>query len=144
HVNSRRSDEPYIKINCANLPKELVESTLFGHLKGAFTGAISDQKGAFDEADGGTLLLDEITEIDINVQAKLLRVLQENEFYRVGSQKPITCDVRIIATSNRNIAQSIANNNFREDLYYRLNVFPITIPTLRNRKSDIPLLVDFF
>ena len=144
HVNSRRSDEPYIKINCANLPKELVESTLFGHIKGAFTGAISDQKGAFDEADGGTLLLDEITEIDINVQAKLLRVLQEKEFYRVGSQKPHTCDVRVIATSNRNIAQAISDNNFREDLYYRLNVFPISIPALRNRKSDIPLLADFF
>ena len=144
HVNSNRANGPYIKINCANLPSELVESTLFGHIKGAFTGAISDRKGAFDAAEGGTLLLDEITEIDINVQAKLLRVLQENEFYRVGSQKPLQANVRIVATSNRNIAQSIADKEFREDLYYRLNVFPIEIPPLRNRKSDIPLLVNYF
>lgn len=144
HINSNRAKKPYIKINCANLPTELVESTLFGHLKGSFTGAISDRKGAFDEANGGTLLLDEITEIDINVQAKLLRVLQEKEFYRVGSQKPIRSDVRILATSNRNIGQAIADGDFREDLYYRLNVFPISIPPLRERKSDIPLLANFF
>lgn len=144
HANSNRADRPYIKINCANLPSELVESTLFGHIKGAFTGAISDRKGAFDAAEGGTLLLDEITEIEINVQAKLLRVLQENEFYRVGSQKPIKANVRIVATSNRNIADSIAEKQFREDLYYRLNVFPIEIPPLRRRKSDIPLLVNYF
>lgn len=144
HKNSNRSDAPYIKINCANLPRELVESTLFGHVKGAFTGAISDQKGAFAEAHGGTILLDEITEIDIQIQAKLLRVLQEKEFRRVGSQKPIECDVRVIATSNRNIAEAIADGKFREDLYYRLNVFPISIPPLRERKEDIPLLVDYF
>lgn len=144
HKQSARASEPYIKINCANLPTELVESTLFGHIKGAFTGAISDRKGAFDVSNGGTLLLDEITEIDINVQAKLLRVLQEKEFYRVGSQKPIKSDVRILATSNRNIAQAISEKKFREDLYYRLNVFPISIPPLRNRKSDIPLLVNHF
>lgn len=142
--NSDRYGKPYVKINCANLPSELVESTLFGHLKGSFTGAIADRKGAFDEADGGTLLLDEITEIDIKVQAKLLRVLQEKEFYRVGSQKPIGVNVRIIATSNRNIAESISNGEFREDLYYRLNVFPISIPPLRERKEDIPLLTNFF
>jgi DNA-binding NtrC family response regulator len=144
HSSSDRADKPYIKINCANLPTELVESTLFGHMKGAFTGAISDRKGAFDEANGGTLLLDEITEIDINVQAKLLRVLQEKEFYRVGSQKPIKADVRIIATSNRNIGQAISEGEFREDLYYRLNVFPISIPPLRERRADIPLLARFF
>lgn len=144
YKNSDRCGKPYVKINCANLPSELVESTLFGHLKGSFTGAIADRKGAFDEADGGTLLLDEITEIDIKVQAKLLRVLQENEFYRVGSQKPIRVDVRIIATSNRNIAESISKGDFREDLYYRLNVFPISIPPLRERKEDIPLLTNFF
>lgn len=144
HINSHRANAPYIKINCANLPSELVESTLFGHKKGSFTGAISDQKGAFDEADGGTLLLDEITEIEINVQAKLLRVLQEKEFYRVGSQKPIKSDVRIIATSNRNIGQAISDGSFREDLYYRLNVFPISIPPLRYRKGDIPLLAKHF
>lgn len=144
HVNSDRANAPYIKINCANLPTELVESTLFGHKKGSFTGAIDDRKGAFDEANGGTLLLDEITEIEINVQAKLLRVLQEKEFYRVGSQKPIKSDVRIIATSNRNIGQAISDGSFREDLYYRLNVFPITIPPLRFRKGDIPILANHF
>lgn len=144
HAHSNRSEGPYIKINCANLPSELVESTLFGHIKGAFTGAISDRKGAFDAAEGGTLLLDEITEIDITVQAKLLRVLQENEFYRVGSQKPIKADVRIISTSNRNIAEAIGDKQFREDLYYRLNVFPIEIPPLRNRRSDIPVLANYF
>lgn len=144
HKFSNRSQQPYIKINCANLPTELVESTLFGHLKGSFTGANADKKGAFDEANKGTLLLDEITEIDINVQAKLLRVLQESEFYRIGSQKPIKTDVRIIATSNRNIAQSINEGDFREDLYYRLNVFPIQIPPLRERRSDIPVLINHF
>jgi transcriptional regulator with PAS, ATPase and Fis domain len=144
HINSNRAKAPYIKINCANLPSELVESTLFGHKKGSFTGAINDQKGAFDEANTGTLLLDEITEIEINVQAKLLRVLQEKEFYRVGSQKPIKADVRILATSNRNIGQAIADGTFREDLYYRLNVFPISIPPLRYRKGDIPLLAQHF
>jgi len=144
HEYSNRSEGPYIKINCANLPSELVESTLFGHTKGAFTGAISDREGAFDAAQGGTLLLDEITEIDITVQAKLLRVLQESEFYRVGSQKPVKADVRILATSNRNIAESIAEKQFREDLYYRLNVFPIEIPPLRHRKGDIPLLANHF
>ncbi|MFP8488628.1 sigma-54-dependent transcriptional regulator [Gracilimonas sp. Q87] len=144
HKHSNRSEGPYIKINCANLPSELVESTLFGHIKGAFTGATSDREGAFDAAQKGTLLLDEITEIDITVQAKLLRVLQENEFYRVGSQKPVHADVRILATSNRNIAESIADKQFREDLYYRLNVFPIEIPPLRHRKGDVPLLANYF
>jgi DNA-binding NtrC family response regulator len=144
HLNSNRASGPYIKINCANLPTELVESTLFGHVKGAFTGAIADKKGAFDEANGGTLLLDEITEIDINVQAKLLRVLQEKEFTRVGSQKPTRADVRILATSNRNIAQAINDGQFRADLYYRLNVFPIMIPPLRERVEDIPLLASYF
>ncbi|MCP9293016.1 sigma-54-dependent transcriptional regulator [Gracilimonas sediminicola] len=144
HVNSNRAQGPYIKINCANLPSELVESTLFGHLEGSFTGATSDRKGAFDAAEGGTLLLDEITEIELNVQAKLLRVLQENEFYRVGSQEPVKADVRILATSNRNIAEAIAEKQFREDLYYRLNVFPVEIPPLRDRKTDIPVLANYF
>src|SRR5690625_1674555 len=144
HKLSLRTGAPYIKINCANLPKDLVESTLFGHLKGSFTGAVADRKGAFDEADGGTLLLDEITEIDIEVQAKLLRVLQEKEFYRVGSQKPTRVDVRILATSNRDLSKAITDGIFREDLYYRLNVFPLTIPPLRDRKEDIPLLANHF
>jgi len=142
--HSNRADKPFIKINCANLPTELVESTLFGHVKGSFTGATEDKKGAFEEADGGTLLLDEVTEIDINLQAKLLRVLQEKEFKRVGSQKLLTSDVRIISTTNRNVAKAIADNKFREDLYYRLNVFPVQIPPLRKRKEDIPLLAEFF
>lgn len=144
HYNSDRADGPYVKINCANLPSELVESTLFGHVKGAFTGAIVDAKGAFDEAHGGTLLLDEITEIELGVQAKLLRVLQEKEFRRVGSQKTIKTDVRIIATTNRNVGQTIKDGKFRQDLYYRLNVFPIDIPPLRERRDDIPLLAEYF
>lgn len=144
HAHSNRAGRPYIKINCANLPGELVESTLFGHLKGAFTGAIADKKGAFDLADGGTLLLDEITEIDVVVQAKLLRVLQEKEFYRVGSQKPVQVDVRILATTNRSLSEAIQDGSFREDLYYRLNVFHLQIPPLRHRKGDIPLLAQHF
>lgn len=144
HYNSPRADESYIRINCANLPRELVESTLFGHKKGAFTGAIKDKTGAFEEADGGTLLLDEITEINIATQAKLLRVLQESEFQKVGSQKNINVDVRVIATTNRNMGEAIKNGDFREDLYYRLNVFPISIPPLRERREDIPLLANYF
>ena len=133
HENSDRNEKPYIRINCANLPSELVESTLFGHVKGAFTGAIDDKEGAFHHADGGTLLLDEVTEIDINIQAKLLRVLQEKEFQRVGSQKPQKVDVRILSTSNRDMGESISEGIFRKDLYFRLNVFPITMPTLSER-----------
>jgi len=144
HEKSDRADRPYIRINCANLPSELVESTLFGHVKGAFTGAIENKNGAFYEADGGTLLLDEVTEIDINIQAKLLRVLQEKEFTKVGSQKPQQVDVRIIATSNRNIAEAIHNGEFRKDLYFRLNVFPIVMPPLNDRPGDILLLAEHF
>lgn len=142
--HSNRTDKPYVKINCANLPSELVESTLFGHVKGAFTGAIDNKEGAFKEADGGTLLLDEITEVDIAVQAKLLRVLQEKEFRKVGSQKPQKVDVRIISTTNRKVGEAIANGEFRKDLYYRLNVFPIQMPSLRERVKDIPLLAEHF
>lgn len=142
--NSNRANKPFIKINCANLPNELVESTLFGHVKGAFTGAIEDKEGAFKEADGGTLLLDEVTEIDINIQAKLLRVLQEKEFQKVGSQKPEKVDVRIISTTNREIGKAINEGDFRKDLYFRLNVFPIQMPSLRERVKDIPLLAEHF
>jgi len=144
HEKSDRADKPYIRINCANLPSELVESTLFGHIKGAFTGAIENKNGAFYEADGGTLLLDEVTEIDINIQAKLLRVLQEKEFTKVGSQEPQRVDVRIIATSNRNIGEAIQKGEFRKDLYFRLNVFPIVMPSLNERPGDIPLLASHF
>ncbi len=142
--NSNRADQPYVKINCANLPSELVESTLFGHVKGAFTGAVEDREGAFATADGGTLLLDEVTEIDISLQAKLLRVLQEKEFQKVGSQKSRKVDVRIISTTNRNIGEAISEGEFRKDLYFRLNVFPIEMPSLRERPGDIPLLVEHF
>lgn len=142
--NSLRADKPFVKINCANLPSELVESTLFGHVKGAFTGATTDKKGAFLEADGGTLLLDEITEIEPHIQAKLLRAIQENEFNRVGSQKLHKVDVRIISTTNRKMAKAIKEGTFRQDLYYRLNVFPVVIPPLRKRRSDIPLLAQHF
>lgn len=142
--NSSRINAPFVKINCANLPSELVESTLFGHVKGAFTGAINDYEGAFKKANGGTLLLDEITETNIHVQAKLLRVLQEKEFQRVGSQKLEKVDVRIIATTNRIPSEAISNGQFRQDLYFRLNVFPIRIPPLRERLEDIPSLASYF
>ncbi|HLR76855.1 MAG TPA: sigma-54 dependent transcriptional regulator, partial [Balneolaceae bacterium] len=141
---SNRADKPFIKINCANLPTELVESTLFGHVKGAFTGATENKKGAFEEANGGTLLLDEVTEIDISLQAKLLRVLQEKEFKRVGSEKVYQTDVRIISTTNRNITEAISDNLFRKDLFFRLNVFPVQIAPLRERKDDIPALAEYF
>ena len=144
HQMSDRSGGPFVAINCANLPRELVESHLFGHRKGAFTGAIEDMTGAFERADGGTLLLDEITEVEMGVQAKLLRVLQEREFQKVGSPTPQKVDVRIIATSNRNLGTAIAEGLFREDLYHRLCVFPLTLPPLRERVSDVPLLADHF
>lgn len=144
HHSSDRSDGPYVTLNCANLPRELVESHLFGHKKGAFTGAIEDMTGAFEKADGGTLLLDEITEIDLPIQAKLLRVLQESEIQRVGSSEASTVDVRVIATSNRNLSEAIGEGIFREDLYHRLAVFPVTVPPLRERTGDVPLLALHF
>jgi DNA-binding NtrC family response regulator len=144
HEMSDRSGKAYLTLNCANLPRELVESHLFGHKKGSFTGAIDDMTGAFESADGGTLLLDEITEIDLSVQAKLLRVLQESEFQRVGSTDVQKVDVRVIATSNRNLSSAISAGIFREDLYHRLAVFPLTVPPLRDRSSDVPLLAEHF
>ncbi|MCZ6635114.1 MAG: sigma-54 dependent transcriptional regulator [bacterium] len=144
HYNSPRSAGPFIKLNCAALPQDLIESELFGHEKGAFTGAIKQTKGRFELADGGTLMLDEISEIKPPLQAKLLRVLQEREFERIGSGTSIQVDVRIVATSNRNLEEEIEKGNFREDLYYRINVIPINIPTLQDRKEDIPSLVDHF
>ena len=144
HEMSDRAEGPYVTLNCANLPIELVESHLFGHRKGAFTGAIEDMTGAFERAHGGTLLLDEITEISLPVQAKLLRVLQEHEFQKVGSSEPQQVDVRIIATTNRDIGEAIRQGIFREDLYHRLAVFPLSVPPLRERISDIPLLVEHF
>jgi len=144
HQMSDRSSGPYVTINCANLPRELVESHLFGHRKGAFTGAIDDMTGAFERADGGSLLLDEITEIDLSVQAKLLRVLQESEFQKVGSTETKKVDVRVIATSNRNLGDALAEGIFRDDLYHRLSVFPLSVPPLRERIADVPLLVKHF
>src|SRR4051812_15369506 len=140
HTQSDRRDGPFIKLNCAALPEGLVESALFGHEKGAFTGAIKRVEGAFERAHGGTLLLDEISEMRLDLQAKLLRVLQEQEFERVGGTHPIKVDVRIIATTNREIADEAASGRFRQDLYYRLSVIPVLIPPLRERPDDIPLL----
>ncbi|MGE0387710.1 MAG: sigma 54-interacting transcriptional regulator [Gammaproteobacteria bacterium] len=143
HSASSRRDRPLIKVNCAALPTGLVESELFGHEKGAFTGAINKRLGRFELADGGTIFLDEIGEMPLDVQAKLLRVLQEREFDRIGGKNPIKVDVRVIAASNRDLLQAVAEKTFREDLYYRLNVFPVTTPPLRERTGDIALLARF-
>jgi DNA-binding NtrC family response regulator len=140
HAQSDRRDGPFIQLNCAALPEGLVESALFGHEKGAFTGAIRRVEGAFERAHGGTLLLDEISEMRLDLQAKLLRVLQEQEFERVGGSTAIKVDVRIVATTNRDLAAFAAAGNFRQDLYYRLGVIPVRLPALRERKEDIPLL----
>jgi DNA-binding NtrC family response regulator len=144
HYQSPRKNGPFIKLNCAALPAELMESELFGHEKGAFTGAIRRYKGRFERADGGTLLLDEISEMSPQLQAKLLRVLQEREFEPVGSSDTIMVDVRIIATTNRDLLLEIEKGQFREDLYYRLNVININLPSLRNRLDDIPVLAEHF
>jgi formate hydrogenlyase transcriptional activator len=144
HNASPRKDRPMVKINCAALPANLIESELFGHEKGAFTGAQTRKIGRFELADGATLFLDEIGELPLELQVKLLRVLQEGEFERLGSSQTRKVDVRIIAATNRNLKVEVQNGSFREDLWYRLNVFPITVPPLRHRKSDITLLVNFF
>ncbi|MDX1961002.1 MAG: sigma 54-interacting transcriptional regulator [Leptospiraceae bacterium] len=144
HYNSNRSDKPFIKINCAAIPEHLLESELFGHTKGSFTGAIADKKGKFEIADGGTIFLDEIGEMDLNLQSKLLRVLQEKEIEAVGSLKVKKVDVRILAATNANLETLIAEKKFRSDLYYRLNVVNLQMPPLRDRKEDIPLLVVHF
>ena len=144
HKQSRRNTKPFIKVNCAAIPKELIESELFGHEKGAFTGAIKRKIGMFDEADGGTLFLDEIGDMALETQAKLLRVLQENEFQRVGGTVPIKFDIRIISATNKDLLTEISCGSFREDLYFRLNVVPLRVPLLKDRKDDIPLLVQHF
>jgi DNA-binding NtrC family response regulator len=144
HQKSGRSAMPYIEVNCAAIPSELIESELFGHEKGSFTSAIKQHKGKFEQADGGTLFLDEIGDMSLAAQAKVLRVLQERKLSRVGSDKDITVDVRVVAATNKNLKDEIAKGNFREDLYHRLSVIVMNVPTLDERKSDIPLLVDFF
>jgi PAS domain S-box-containing protein len=144
HQLSERNRKPLIKVNCAALPDELIESELFGHEKGSFTGALQARKGRFELANGGTIFLDEISEMPVSLQPKLLRVLQAGEFERIGGQQTIKVDVRVISATNRDLISEVRQGRFREDLYYRLNVYPITIPSLRNRKSDIPLLADHF
>jgi len=144
HYNSRRAGKPFIKVNCAALPEAVIESELFGHEKGAFTGAVSARKGRFELADGGTLFLDEVGDLSAGLQIKLLRVLQEREFERVGGTSTLKVDVRLIAATNVELEQLIHSGRFRQDLYYRLNVFPIHIPPLRERKTDVLQLADFF
>jgi two-component system response regulator FlrC len=144
HQHSMRAKGPFIAVNCAAIPENLLESVLFGHEKGAFTGASAPQPGKFEQANGGILLLDEISELPINLQAKLLRVLQEREVERVGGRTMLTLDVRVIAATNRDLSAWVAEGRFRDDLYYRLNVFPLEIPPLRNRPADIPALAKHF
>ncbi len=144
HHHSARQDRPLVKVNCAALPPTLIESELFGYEKGAFTGALTRKMGRFELADGGTLFLDEIGELPLDLQAKLLRVLQDGAFERLGSVQTITVNVRVIAATNRPLVQQVVTGQFREDLYYRLNVFPVTLPPLRERRDDIPLLVWYF
>lgn len=144
HLGSPRRDAPFIRVNCAAIPATLVESELFGHERGAFTGAVSSRAGRFELADGGTLFLDEVSEIPLEIQVKLLRAIQESEFERVGGVKTLSVDVRIIAASNRDLEADIQAKRFREDLYYRLNVVPIRLPPLRDRSEDLPLLIAHF
>jgi two-component system nitrogen regulation response regulator NtrX len=144
HYYSPRKGKPFIAINCAAIPEELIENELFGHEKGAFTGALSQKKGKFDLADGGTLFLDEIGDMSLKTQAKVLRILQERCFERVGGTRVVPVDVRIIAATNKSLEEEIRAGRFREDLYYRLNVVPFTAPALRERKEDIQLLVAHF
>jgi DNA-binding NtrC family response regulator len=144
HKRSRRSEKPFISVNCAAIPENLLESELFGHEKGAFTGAVARRIGKFEEADGGTLLLDEISEMDIRLQAKLLRAIQEREIDRVGGSKPVPVNIRIIATSNRILQEAVIRGEFRKDLLYRLNVMNLHIPPLRERPNDLSALADYF
>lgn len=144
HQKSQRKNNPYIKINCAAIPADLIESELFGAEKGAFTGAVERREGKFSQANTGTLFLDEIADMSLDTQTKVLRILQEGEFQRVGGQETLTTDVRIIAATNKELTEMVKKNTFREDLYFRLHVVPIHVPPLRERKEDIPLLADYF
>ncbi|WP_330656204.1 sigma-54-dependent transcriptional regulator [Alkaliphilus flagellatus] len=144
HYNSDRRDKPYVKVNCGAIPENLIESELFGYEKGAFTGATARKIGKFERARGGTIFLDEVGELDLAMQVKLLRVLQEKEFERVGGNEVVKIDIRVIAATNRDLLNMVQEGSFREDLYYRLNVIPMQIPPLRDRKEDIPLLIEYF
>jgi DNA-binding NtrC family response regulator len=144
HANGARADKPYISVNCGAIPDNLLESELFGHRKGAFTGATADRKGKFESADGGTIFLDEIGELPLPGQVKLLRVLESREIQRVGSDETIAVDTRIVAATNRNLRQLCEEGKFREDLFYRLGVIHVTLPPLRERRDEIPLLIEYF
>ena len=144
HLNSLRNSAPFIEVNCAAIPSELIESELFGHVKGAFTSAVKDKAGKFEAANGGTIFLDEIGDMSMPAQSKVLRALQEHKIQRVGSERDLVVDVRVIATTNKNLRKEIENNNFREDLFHRLAVIEIDVPSLNKRLSDIPLLVEHF
>lgn len=144
HNESQRRNKPFVPVNCGALPESLIESELFGHVKGAFSGAVKDKKGRFELAEGGTIFLDEIGELSKDLQVKLLRFLQESTFEKVGGEKTITADVRVISATNRNLKKEVQNSKFREDVYYRLNVIPVVLPPLRSKKNDIPLLVKHF
>lgn len=144
HLNSIRSEGPFVEVNCAAIPAELIESELFGHIKGAFTSAVKDKTGKFEAANGGTIFLDEVGDMSLSAQSKVLRALQEHKIQKVGSEKDLIVDVRIIAATNKNLKNEISNNKFREDLYHRLAVIEINVPPLNKRKSDIPLLSDYF
>lgn len=144
HEKSNRADQPFVEVNCAAIPSELIESELFGHEKGAFTSAVKQRKGKFEQADGGTIFLDEIGDMSLAAQAKVLRALQENVISRVGSDKDIKINVRVLAATNKNLQEEIRKGNFREDLYHRLSVILIHVPSLNDRKEDIPLLTDYF
>jgi two-component system, NtrC family, nitrogen regulation response regulator NtrX len=144
HAQSLRQDETFVEVNCAAIPEELIESELFGHIKGSFSGATAQKEGTFQKADGGTLFLDEIGDMSLKTQAKVLRTLEEQTFVPVGGDQPITVDVRVIASTNKDLEEEIAKGNFREDLFYRLNVIPFSVPPLRERKEDLPLLARHF
>ncbi|MBL7179200.1 MAG: sigma-54-dependent Fis family transcriptional regulator [Desulfobacterales bacterium] len=144
HNESPRGGAPFVPINCGALPENLIETELFGHVRGAFSGAIRDKKGRFELADGGTIFLDEISELSRNMQVRLLRFLQEGTFERVGGEKTISVKVRVISASNKDLKKEVRQNNFRDDLYYRINVIPIHLPPLRERKNDIPMLLEHF
>jgi DNA-binding NtrC family response regulator len=144
HLNSLRNSAPFIEVNCAAIPSELIESELFGHVKGAFTSAVKDKAGKFEAANGGTIFLDEIGDMSMPAQSKVLRALQEHKIQRVGSERDLVVDVRVIAATNKNLRKEIENNNFREDLFHRLAVIEIDVPSLNKRLSDIPVLVEHF